>query len=83
MDIGSITAIVVTGINIIGWAYTKVQAIDKLNGRVDHLEKTSDRHEKILGEDGLVNKISECKAQIANLDGTLKTFIDLTKKQKN
>jgi hypothetical protein len=79
MDIGLVTGIVVTAINIVGWGYTKVYGFGKLNGRVDNLEKTLDRHEKVLTNNGLVNKIGECKAQIANLEGTVKTYIELTK----
>jgi hypothetical protein len=82
MDIGSITAIVVTVINIIGWGYTKVAAIDRVNGRVDNIEKTCERHEKYLTEDGLVDKVSECKAEISNLKGTVQTYIDLTREKR-
>jgi hypothetical protein len=79
MDTGLVTGIVVTVINIVGWGYTKVYGFGKLNGRVDNLEKTTDRHEKLLTEDGLIEKISECKNQISNLKGSVDTYIELTK----
>jgi hypothetical protein len=79
MDVGLATGIIVTTINVIGWGYTKIYGFGKLNGRVDNLEKTSDRHEKLLTEDGLIEKINNCSNQIAGLDGTVKTYIELTK----
>lgn len=69
-----LAAIVVIVINIIGWAYT----FGKLNGKVKSLEETTDRHEKALN-DGIVQELSEVKSQVAALDGTIQTYIDLTK----
>lgn len=76
MEPGWIAAITVIVANIFGWGFT----YGKLNGQVKSLEETTERHEKILN-DGLVQEISECKSQIANLDGTVKTYIDLTKRR--
>jgi hypothetical protein len=81
MDVGIITGIAVTVINIVGWGYTKVYGFGKLNGRVDNLEKTTERHEKMLEDNGLIQKLGECKEQIAHLEGTLNTYIDLAKRE--
>jgi len=75
MDSGLIAAIAVIAINILGWAYT----FGNMNGRVNSLEKTTQRHEKILN-DGVVQELSELKSQVSNLEGTVKTYIDLTKR---
>ena len=80
MDAGLATGIIVTAINVIGWGYTKVYGFGKLNGRVDNLEKTTDRHEKLLNEDGLIEKLNDCKSQISNLKGSVDTYIELTKR---
>lgn len=80
MDPSWIAAIVVIIINIVGWSYTKVYGFGKLNGRVEELEKTAARHEKVLN-DGLVQELAELKSQVANLEGTVKTYIDLTKRR--
>lgn len=75
MSPGWIATIIVVIINIFGWGVT----FGKLNGRVKNLEETVDRHEKVLN-DGLVQELSECKSQIAKLDGSVKTYIELTKR---
>jgi len=75
MDIGSITAVVITAINIGGWIFS----FGKLNGKVEELDKITERHEKLLTGDGLIDKINNCETQIANLKGSVDTYIDLTK----
>ena len=75
MEPSWIATIVIVVINIFGWGVT----VGKLNGRVKSLKETVDRHEKVLN-DGLVQELSECKSQIANLDGSVKTYIELTKR---
>lgn len=74
MEPSWIAAIVIMIINVFGWGFT----YGKLNGRVKNLEDTTDRHEKTLNDDGLIREISKCKQQISNLEGTVKTYIDLT-----
>lgn len=74
MEPGWITAIFIIVGNLFGWGFI----FGKLNGKVNSLEQTTDRHEKILN-DGLVKELSECKSQISNLEGTVQTYIDLTK----
>ena len=64
--------IIITLINVAGWVYTKQFALGKLNEKVA-------RHEKLLN-DGIVADISEIKTKVANLTGTLNTYIELTKK---
>ena len=66
-----IAVIIITAINVVGWIYTKVFALGKLNEKVS-------RHEKLLN-DGVVEDIAEIKAEVAGLTGTLNTYIDLTK----
>lgn len=74
MDPSWLAAVIIIVINIIGWAYT----FGKLNGRVKSLEETADRHEKSINN-GVVQEISECKTELANLAGIVRTYIDLTK----
>jgi hypothetical protein len=74
-----IAAIAVILINILGWSYTKIYGFGKLNGRVEKLEETTNRHEKILN-DGVVQKIADLQSQVSNLEGTVQTYIDLAKR---
>lgn len=78
MEPSWVAVITVIAINIFGWGIT----FGKLNGRVKNLEKTTERHEKVLN-DGLVKELSKCKSQIANLEGTVQTYINLTKGVKD
>jgi len=63
--------IVITLINVVGWVYTKVFALGRLKEKVE-------RHEKVL-DNGIVKELNELKSQVANLTGTVQTYIDLTK----
>lgn len=79
-----IIAVIIVGvINMAGWVYTRVYSMGKLkgklNGKIDKLEKDCERHEKVLN-DGLVQELTALKVEVANLTGTLETYIDLTKK---
>ena len=76
MEPSLIATIVIVVINIFGWGVT----VGKLNGRVKSLKETVDRHEKVLN-DGLVQELSKCKTQIANLEGTVRTYINLKEKK--
>ena len=78
MEPSWIAVIAVIIINIAGWSYTKVYGFGKLNGRVEKLEETAERHEKVLN-DGIVQELSALKSQVAALEGTVQTYIDLTK----
>jgi len=80
MDPGWISAVVLIVINVAGWGYTKVYGFGKLNGRVEKLEETAKRHERVLN-DGIVQELSAVKAQVAALEGTVQTYIDLTKER--
>ena len=74
MDLMSWVALgIITGVNIAGWAYTKVYGYGKLKQKVEG-------HDAILN-DGLVQEVSDMKATIAKMEGTLNTFIDLTKEK--
>lgn len=64
-------------INIGGWCYT----LGKLHGQVKSLKETMDRHERQLNEDGLSQQLTACENKLANLDGSVRTYIDLTKRQ--
>jgi len=75
MDAAWIAAIGVILVNIFGWGFT----FGKLNGRIKSLEKTTERHEKTLN-DGVVQELSAVKSQLGNLEGTLKTYIELNKR---
>jgi len=79
MEPSWIAAIVLIVINILGWGYTKIYGFGKINGRIKNLEKTTDRHEKVLN-DGVVQRLAGVEAQVAKLEGTVQTYIDLTKK---
>jgi hypothetical protein len=79
MDSGLIAGIVVTAINIVGWGYTKVYSLGKLDGRIKNVEDTTARHEKVLNEDGLLQKIGECKNDIGSLKSKVDTYIELTR----
>jgi len=81
MDPSWITAVVLIVINVVGWGYTKVYGFGKLNGRIEKLEETAERHEKTLNN-GVVQEMSKVKAQLAALEGTVQTYIDLTKDRK-
>ncbi|MGQ9545905.1 MAG: hypothetical protein ACUVTR_01900 [Dehalococcoidia bacterium] len=70
-----IPVVIVTVINIIGWVYTRVYSLGRLNEKVE-------RHERLLN-DGLVSELSQLKAQVAALDATVKTYIELTKAQRD
>jgi hypothetical protein len=75
MEPGWIAAIFIIVANLFGWGFT----FGKLNGQVKSLKETTERHEKILN-DGLVQKLSECKSELSELKGTVETYIDLTKR---
>lgn len=81
MEPGWIAAIVVIIINIVGWGYTKIYGFGKLNGRVENLEDTTKRHERILN-DGVVQKLADVEAQVAKLEGTVQTYIDLARGER-
>ena len=77
---GSVIAVIAIGaINAVGWISTRVFAMGKLNGKVNSIEESVDRHEKALN-DGIINEISDLKRDIGSLEGTIQTYIDLTSK---
>lgn len=65
----SIALIVVTAITAVGWISTTIFTFGKLHGTVQ-------RHEKVLSN-GIVKELSDLKAQVAGLDGTIKTYIKI------
>ena len=69
---GWIATIIVVIINIFGWGATW----GRLNGRVKSLEECAQRHEKVLN-DGLTSKLSEVATKCSNLEGIIRTYIDL------
>jgi len=79
MDPGWIATIIVVVINIFGWGVTW----GKLNGRVRNLEMTTERHEKVLANDGLIDKISDLASRCSSLEGTLRTYIELKNQAKD
>ena len=66
-----VALILATAITAIGWISTTIFTFGKLHGTVQ-------RHDKVL-TNGIVKEISDLKAQVAGLDGTIKTYIDLNK----
>jgi hypothetical protein len=76
MDPAWVGLIIIIVINIFGWGVTT----GKLNGRIKHLEQTVDRHEQILGSNGLATQISTLSSRCSTLEGTVKTYIDLHKR---
>ena len=73
MDPAWVGIIIISVINIFGWG----MAWGKLNGRVKNLEILIEKHERMIGEDGLVAKISDLASRCSSLEGTLTTYIDL------
>jgi len=69
MDGSIALAIIITAINVIGWIYTKVFGIGKLQQKVDS-------HDKILNN-GLIKELQEVKEQCAKLRGTVETYIKI------
>jgi hypothetical protein len=65
-------AVILTIINIIGWLLMRFYALGKLNEKVNE-------HDKILNN-GIVKELNQLKTEFANLEGTVKTYIDLTKR---
>lgn len=74
MDLISWIALgVITVVNIGGWAYTKIFGYGKL-------KQTVESHDCILN-DGLVQEVSGMKTCLAKMEGTLSTYIELTKEK--
>lgn len=74
MDLISWVALgVITIVNIGGWAYTKVYGYGKL-------KQTVQCHDDILNN-GLVQEVSDMRACLAKMEGTLSTYIELTKEK--
>lgn len=74
----SLVAIIIVGaINVAGWVYTRVYAMGKLNGKINQLDETCVRHEKVLNN-GITQELSELKSEVAGLAGTINTYIKLT-----
>lgn len=65
----TLALIVTTIITAIGWVSTTIFTFGRLYGTVQ-------RHDKVLGN-GLVEQLSQLKAQVSGLDATIKTYIDL------
>jgi len=63
---------IVTAINIGGWVYNRTYSYGKLRQKVNN-------HEKILS-DGLPEKVDELSTKVAKLEGTVNTYIDITKR---
>lgn len=63
--------IIVTAITAVGWISTTIFTFGKLHGTVQ-------RHEKVLSN-GILKEISDLKSQVAGLDATIKTYIDVKK----
>ena len=70
--IGWIALVSITVVNIGGWAYTKVYGYGKLEQKVKSLENTVN--------DGLVERVNEINTNVAKMQGTLETYIELTKR---
>jgi len=74
MDLISWIALgVITVINVGGWAYTKVYGYGKLEQKVKNLD--------CILNDGLVKEVSDMKTCLAKMEGTLNTYIELTKEK--
>jgi hypothetical protein len=78
MDLGWLATIIVIVINIFGWG----MAWGKLNGRVKSLETLVAKHDKIIGENGLMAKISDLASRCSGLEGVLQTYIELERGKK-
>ena len=77
MDLGWIATIIVIVINIFGWG----MAWGRLNGRVKNLETLLEKHERVIGEDGLISKISDLASRCSTLEGILRTYINMKEKE--
>ena len=67
----------ITVVNIAGWIYTRVYTYGKRYGKLEERVKNLDD----IINNGLVQQVSEMQATIARMDGTLNTFIELTKRR--
>jgi cell division protein FtsL len=77
MDIRSIiVVIVVVAANIIAWVITYC----RLNERVDNMKDTLDGGK--TGKDGLCEKVDGISRHVANLEGTLTTFMDFMRNNR-
>jgi hypothetical protein len=76
MDPAWLGLIIVMVVNIFGWGVT----MGKLSGRIKNLEQVVERHEKILGSNGVASQISTLSSRCSTLEGTVKTYIDLHKR---
>jgi len=63
---------VVTVVNVAGWAYGRSYNYGKLWQKVN-------QHDKVLS-DGLPGKVDEMSDRLAKLEGTVSTYIDITKR---
>jgi len=63
---------IVTALNVGGWAYNRNYSYGKLWQKVSN-------HEKILNN-GLPGKVDELSDRLAKLEGSVSTYIDITKR---
>lgn len=62
-----VVVVVILAVNIIAWAVT----FGKLHQQVKDLSETL--------HDGLIDEIQSCGTKLANLQGTVQTYIDMKK----
>jgi len=63
---------IVTAVNVGGWVYGRSYNYGKLWQKVNS-------HDKVLS-DGLPDKVDEVSDRLAKLEGTVSTYIDITKR---
>jgi len=71
MDAEFIALIIITVVNIAGWAFTRIHTYGTLEQKVQ-------QHDKILN-DGIVKDLNDLKSQVAGLEATVKLYINLTR----
>ena len=61
-----------TLLNVSGWVYTKIYTYGRLEQKVKDLDKDIN--------DGLIDKVDKMGNHVAKLEGTINTYMELTKK---
>jgi len=81
MDLSLMALAAVTVLNVGGWIYTKTYTYGKFVGEIQGLkQKVRDLDDTI--NNGLVEKVTEVSTHVAKLEGTVSTYINLTKDKK-
>lgn len=82
MDGTWLALIGITLLNVGGWVYTKVYTYGSLTQKVKDMdEKIKDLDNTI--NNGLVEQLGKVSVDLAKLEGSVNTFIDITKRKES